>query len=121
MSTIEPTTGETFGEQDATHTLHALEAAERSAPTDPAIQQSLSMAYASSGDPLKAAAARIASLALAERTALPLYNLATAYMMKGQLVEAEKWFRVTLLLDPDLPVAHQNLASTLRENGDAAA
>jgi tetratricopeptide (TPR) repeat protein len=121
MSINKPAAGEKSGEQDAAQSVDALEAAERNAPTDPAIQQSLSIAYVSSGEPLKAAAARIASLALAERAPLPLYNLATAYMMKGQLIEAEKWFRVTLLLDPDLPVAHQNLASILRENGNTAA
>jgi tetratricopeptide (TPR) repeat protein len=115
-----PVTGRQAGEPDAARTLTELEAAERKAPADPAIQQALSSAYASSGESLKAAAARIAALALAERAPLALYNLATAYMMKGQLIEAEKWYRVTLLLDPDLPVAHQNLASILRENGDAA-
>ena len=120
MPIHDPAASEQANEQDVASTLLALEAAEREAPADPAIQHALSIAYASSGDPLRAAAARIASLALAERAPLPLYNLATAYMMKGQLIEAEKWFRVTLLLDPDLPVAHQNLASILREHGDIA-
>jgi hypothetical protein len=120
MPTRNSSTLDMSDEQAARRALLALEAAERQAPADPAIQQSLSVAYESLGDPLKAAAARIASLALTERAPLPLYNLATAYMMKGQQVEAEKWYRVTLLLDPDLPVAHQNLASILRENGDMA-
>ncbi|CAB3802342.1 ATP-grasp domain-containing protein [Pararobbsia alpina] len=120
MSINDTSTGEMSSGHDAGSTVLALEAAERQAPADPAIQQSLSIAYASCGDHLKAAAARIASLALTERAPLSLYNLATAYMMKGQLAEAEKWFRVALLLDPDLPLAHQNLASILRENGDIA-
>jgi Flp pilus assembly protein TadD len=105
----------------ARDSLHALEAAERAAPTDPQIQRALSVAYEAARDPLKAVAARIASLALTQRAPLPIYNLATAYLMKGQLADAEKWYRVTLMLDPDLPVAHQNLASILRENGDPAA
>lgn len=97
--------------------LRLLEGAERDAPLDSAIQRLLSSLYDTSGDPVKAAAARVAAEALETNEPLRLYNLATGYFLHGQPQLAEKWYRVTLLLDPNLPMAHQNLAAILYDYG----
>jgi tetratricopeptide (TPR) repeat protein len=47
------------------------------------------------------------------RSALPLFNLATAYYMRGDNEAALHWFKHTLDIEPDLAIAHQNLAAVL--------
>jgi len=47
------------------------------------------------------------------RSALPLYNLATSYYMRGDHAAALHWFEHTLAIEPDLAIAHQNLAAVL--------
>jgi tetratricopeptide (TPR) repeat protein len=47
------------------------------------------------------------------RSALPLYNLATSYYMRGDHTAALHWFEHTLAVEPDLAIAHQNLAAVL--------
>ncbi|APR34607.1 tetratricopeptide repeat protein [Paraburkholderia sp. SOS3] len=47
------------------------------------------------------------------RSALPLYNLATSYYMRGDHTAALHWFEHTLAIEPDLAIAHQNLAAVL--------
>ena len=42
--------------------------------------------------------------------ALPLYNIATGYLLLGNYTVAERWYQLVLMLDPDLATAHQNLA-----------
>lgn len=101
--------------------IAGLEAAAEASPLDATLQITLAAAYETIGDRVKAAAARLAALALTERNALALYNIATAYMNQAQLHEAERWYRVTLALNPNLAIAHQNLASLLRERGETAA
>lgn len=98
-----------------------LEDAEVALPLEAQIQLLLSTAYEALGEKLKAAAAALAAKALLARDSLSLYNLATGYFLYGHPELAEKWYRVTLLLDPRLALAHQNLAAVLREKGDAAA
>lgn len=101
--------------------LIALEAAAAASPLDATLQITLAAAYEALGDRLKAAASRIAARALSDRNALAIYNVATAYLNQAQLAEAERWYRVALALDPTLAVAHQNLASLLRERGEREA
>ena len=67
-----------------------------------------------------ALACRAAALALEAGTALDLYNLGTAYLMTGHLPQAEAWYRLALLRDPALVVAHRNLAAVLRDLGRTA-
>ncbi|GAB2903994.1 hypothetical protein GCM10027093_46810 [Paraburkholderia jirisanensis] len=46
-------------------------------------------------------------------TALPLYNLATAYFMRGNHEAAVRWYQHTVAIAPDLAMAHQNMAAVL--------
>jgi len=64
-----------------------------------------------------ALACRAAALALEAGTALDLYNLGTAYLMNGHGLAAAAWYRLALLRDPALVVAHRNLAAVLRDLG----
>ncbi len=59
------------------------------------------------------AAAAASGSAAPIRSALPLYNLATAFYMKGDNVSALRWYEHTLDIEPDLAIAHQNLAAVL--------
>jgi tetratricopeptide (TPR) repeat protein len=47
------------------------------------------------------------------RSPLPLYNLATSYFIRGDHAAALHWFEHTLRIDPDLAIAHQNVAAVL--------
>jgi hypothetical protein len=40
-----------------------------------------------------------------------LGKVATGYFMKGDHAAAERWYRLILMLDPNMAVAHQNLAA----------
>ncbi|TDY53320.1 glutathione synthase/RimK-type ligase-like ATP-grasp enzyme [Paraburkholderia rhizosphaerae] len=52
--------------------------------------------------------------AIAEiRSALPLFNLATAFYIRGNYPSAARWFEHTLAIEPDLAIAHQNFAAVL--------
>jgi len=58
--------------------------------------------------------AGLSAEAIAEiRSALPLFNVATAYYMRGDHEAALHWFGHTLAIEPDLAIAHQNLAAVL--------
>lgn len=52
-------------------------------------------------------------------TALPLYNVATVYYMRGRHAEARRWYGQALKVHPDLAIAHQNLAAVLDQEGCA--
>jgi tetratricopeptide (TPR) repeat protein len=69
---------------------------------------------------VEAKAATCAAAALDAGLPLVLFNLGTAFFMAGQPEPAEKWYRLTLRLDPDLVVAHQNLSCILADAGQAA-
>ena len=97
--------------------LASLEQTEQQAPLHPQIQHALSLAYKAKGDEMRCVAAKIATLALTRGMPLVIYNLAAGYHQRGFLAWAEKWYRVTLMLDPELPCAHQNLANLLQANG----
>lgn len=49
--------------------------------------------------------------------AIALYNLATAYSMRGNHAEARRWYGHALRVHPDLAIAHQNLAAVLELDG----
>jgi tetratricopeptide (TPR) repeat protein len=98
--------------------LNLLEQAEREHPLAADVQRLLCTAYSAANEPVKAAASALAAQALEQGSALQLYNLATGYMQHGQSELAKKWYRTTLLLDPALSIAHQNLAALLFEAGE---
>lgn len=88
-------------------------------PLSAELQNALAAAYIVAGDPQKADRARATAQALTDRNAPFLYNVATLHLHDGQLAQAEHWYRVTLAVDPELAVAHQNLASVLLKRGKA--
>jgi tetratricopeptide (TPR) repeat protein len=89
-------------------------------PDDAAIYRALAVGFQAAGLETEAAAAEMAALALAQHSALMLYNLATSYLMTQRPELAEKWYRAALRIDPELVVAHQNLASILEVDGRKA-
>src|SRR5271165_3494223 len=91
----------------------ALQKASINAPDDAAVYRGLTIALRAAGLESEAVAAEMAAIALEQNSALMLYNLATSYLMTGRPVLAEKWYRAALRVDPELVVAHQNLASIL--------
>lgn len=102
--------------RDAAASLAALEAAWERAPRDPALHRALSEAKRRQGDELAAlahliAAQTIEAYAAGAGSALGLCTVATGYFMKGEHEAAARWYRLALLLDPELAVAHQNLAA----------
>jgi S-adenosylmethionine/arginine decarboxylase-like enzyme len=99
--------------------VRSLELREASHPLDADLQRQLAQAYEAAGDAVKAAAAKFAAEALATRQPALLHNLATGYFRHGHVDLAEKWYRVTLALDATYAAAHENLASILRDRGEA--
>jgi tetratricopeptide (TPR) repeat protein len=98
----------------------ALQQAIVHAPEDAAFHVDLTTACRSAGMEAEAAAAEMAAIALEQRSSLMLYNLATFYLMTKRPALAEKWYRATLRIDPELVMAHQNLASILELQGRKA-
>lgn len=85
---------------------------------DPAIHRAVSEAKRARGDLLGALAHLIAAEALEANAAgsgtggaMDLCNVATGYFMKGDYEVAARWYRLALMLDPNLAIAYQNLAS----------
>jgi tetratricopeptide (TPR) repeat protein len=95
----------------------ALEQAALLAPDDAATYRALVAGFQAAGLQNEAIAAEMAAIAFEQCSALMLYNLATAYLMTQRPALAEKWYRATLRIDPDLVAAHQNLASILEVCG----
>jgi hypothetical protein len=106
-----------MGDQAAA--LHAYGEARRRSPLHPQVYVGLAAVLDAQGQGREALAHRMAAMALASRSALDLYNIATAYLMAGHSDSAESWYRLTLQLDPELVVAHRNLATLLRDTGRA--
>ena len=52
---------------------------------------------------------------------LVLFNIATAYFMAGYGEAAARWYRLTIMVEPGMAIAHQNLACILADQGDKAA
>ena len=106
---------------DGAAALDAYRAAIACAPLAHEPYQLLADLLEAQGAGVDALACRMAALALESGTALDLYNLATAYLMGGHHAPAEAWYRLTLLVDPELVLAHRNLAALLRDTGRPAA
>jgi len=106
-----------MGDQAAA--LHAYGEARRRSPLQPQVYVGLAAVLDAQGQGREALAHRMAAMALASRSALDLYNIATAYLMAGHSESAESWYRLTLQLDPELVVAHRNLATLLRDTDRA--
>ncbi|MGF6903081.1 hypothetical protein [Paraburkholderia sp. GAS348] len=94
------------------------------ASLDPARHRALAETRRSDGDELGAVAHLIAAHTLdAYAAAVPganasnLCDVATGYLMKGDHVIAEYWYRLVLTLDPHVAVACQNLAAILASVG----
>jgi tetratricopeptide (TPR) repeat protein len=84
-------------------------------PLDPAPWRALGLVLQSQAPGDEATACLCAAMALEARSPLALYNLATVYFQARRMDEAERWYRLTLALDPELVAANQNLAALLQE------
>jgi glutathione synthase/RimK-type ligase-like ATP-grasp enzyme len=91
--------------------------------TDPGVHADLARSERDRGNGLAAAAHDVAAEALVlredepARAALALYNVATGYLMTGDMTSAAPWYRLALTLDPELVIAHQNLAAVCQRLG----
>jgi tetratricopeptide (TPR) repeat protein len=115
----------TVGARDGTHmdSNHnarraALEAALGAAPRDAALHRAMADALRAHGDELGAVAHLIAAQTLdayaagvPEATAAALCDVATGYLMKGDDERAARWYGLVLALDPNVAIAHLNLAA----------
>lgn len=101
------------GGEDAA--LAALLAAIDADPENPAAYRALGALYRERGHAADAMAAGLTAEALETRSPLALYNIGTGYFMVGQRDKAERWYRLTLRLDPDMVAAHRNLAAILEQ------
>lgn len=104
---------------DGERARQAFQAAITFEPPAPEAYQGLATALDLLGQASDALACRMASLALQSGTALDIYNIGTAYLMAGHKPQAESWYRLALRVDPELVVAHRNLAALLRDTGRA--
>ncbi len=98
--------------QDTIEELRRQTAAE---PLNPAPWRALGLVLQASTPGEEATACLCAAMALEARSPLALYNLATVYFQARRMAEAERWYRLTLALDPTLVAANQNLAALLEE------
>jgi tetratricopeptide (TPR) repeat protein len=103
--------------------LHAI----YSDPLNVELHRSMARSLRDAGDETGALAHEVGVetfLALAgasrDEPALALYNIATVYYMRGEHVGAQRWYQITLSVDPDLAMAHQNLAAVFDATGRAA-
>jgi tetratricopeptide (TPR) repeat protein len=97
--------------------LNALQQAERLLPLDQQVYRLQAEAFQANAQHAEALAAGMAAAALEENPAVALSDIGTAYFTVGQFKPASKWYRLALMLDPDLAVANQNLALMLRHDG----
>lgn len=106
--------------------LAALSQALDADPLDMALHRAMVGAMQAANDPVGALAHQIALATFdaivagstdSATTALPLYNIATVYYMKGENTAAKRWYRHALKVHPDLAIAHQNLAAILVAEG----
>ncbi|MDB5990003.1 MAG: hypothetical protein JWQ10_1406 [Herbaspirillum sp.] len=100
--------------------LHALQQAEAILPLAPQVYRLQAQAFHASAQQAEALAAGMVAAALEENSAEALFNIGTAYFTNRHWKPAIKWYRLALMLDPDLATANQNLASILRQQGDWA-
>lgn len=84
-------------------------------PLNPGPWRALGQVLQATAPGEEATACLCAAMALEARSPLALYNLATVYFQARRMAEAERWYRLTLALDPTLVAANQNLAALLEE------
>jgi tetratricopeptide (TPR) repeat protein len=87
-------------------------------PLNIALHSAIANVMQDAGDETGSRAHRIAletfdaiAAAAQPRPALALFNLATYYYLKGDNASALRWYKHTLEVEPDLAMAHQNLAA----------
>src|ERR1035437_8460184 len=112
--------GTLLGEGRIDDARPVLQQAASIAPDDAAIYRELVAGFQSVGLQDEAIASEMAAIALEQSSALMLYNVVTSYLMTQRPVLAGKWYRAALRIDPELVVAHQNLASILEVSGQKA-
>jgi Tfp pilus assembly protein PilF len=100
-----------------TDALNTLEQAEAVLPLNPQVYRLQAQVLEAGGQHAEALAAGMVVTALEENSAFALFNIATAYFMNRHWKPAVKWYRLALMLDPDLVPANQNLASILHQEG----
>jgi tetratricopeptide (TPR) repeat protein len=100
--------------------LDALQRAAVAAPLNIDVYRLQAVVLHANGRQSEALAAGLAVLALEGGSALALFNIGTAYFMNRHWEPAAGWYRLALLLDPDLVPANQNLAAILQQEGRTA-
>ncbi|HEY4072763.1 MAG TPA: hypothetical protein VGM52_06640 [Herbaspirillum sp.] len=100
--------------------MRALQQAAAAMPLNAEVYRLQALALHADGQESDALATGMAVSALESGSAVGLYNIGTAYFMNRHWAPAEKWYRLALMIDPDLVPANQNLASILRMEGDLA-
>ncbi len=104
--------------------LALLERALDAAPLDASAYRALATARRLGGDELGALAHSIAAQTVEAHAAgsltdsgFGLCNVATGYFMKGEHETAARWYRLVLMINPNLASAHQNLAAIHADAG----
>jgi hypothetical protein len=104
-----------------------LELALKAAPQDASMHRAMAQVKRAQGDELGALAHLIAAQTLEAHAAgsaagspTELCKVATGYFMKDDHESAERWYRLVLMLDPNVAVAYQNLAAIHSARGDFA-
>ncbi|HWZ47143.1 MAG TPA: tetratricopeptide repeat protein [Herbaspirillum sp.] len=100
--------------------LDALQHAAVAMPLNGEVYRLQALAYHANGQQTEALAAGMAVAALEERSAIALFNIGTTYFMNQHFEPAAKWYRLALMLDPDLVEANQNIALILHREGRLA-
>src|SRR5665213_3540388 len=105
--------------------LSLLERVLAADPKDAGAHRAMARAREERGDELAGLAHLIAAQTLEAhaagspgRSTAELCKVATGYFMKGDLASAEGWYRLVLLLDPNLAAAYQNLAAIHADRGE---
>jgi hypothetical protein len=100
--------------------MQALQQAAEAMPLNPEVYRLQALALHATGQIPEALATGMAVSALERRSAPALFNIGTAYFMNRHWTPAKKWYRLALMIDPELVPANQNLASILRMQGHLA-
>jgi tetratricopeptide (TPR) repeat protein len=94
-------------------------------PQEPSIHRALAESRRVQGDELGAQAHLIAAQTLEAHAGgtrvgslTELCKVASGYFMLGDHAAAERWYRLVLTLDPNLAIAHQNLAAIHSSRGE---
>ncbi|MDB5777182.1 MAG: hypothetical protein JWP38_3315 [Herbaspirillum sp.] len=103
-----------------TEALQALQRAATMLPLNADVYRVQAAALHANGQQPQALAAGMAVEALERGSAVDLFNIGTAYFMNRHWEPAGHWYRLALMLDPDLVSANQNLAEVLRQQGRSA-